>query len=445
MPRLLYDIRTALAALAGGLLLAPLVASSIMDGRWAVMLLALVSALMILGSAKTGDKYASTTPLWLLALTLLFVGLAVEIDKVRFLAGSVLIAAAMLYRTRLTMAAKTAIFISTAFIVPLPAEIETGLATLLAEAEASLFTALGQLAGLPVRQMGAQILTGDAAVTINRDCSGTLLILPALLGGLVGCQVSPDRGRALFALLLAVPFALLINTARIGVLLMLTLEGSPELVDAWHDTLGWLAMSIVWLVPLLIARPARDLPISFPTARMRPLALALAPGLIWFAVSAVSTPYHLRANLESVPLYVSGWVGSDEMVPQEEARILNADTLLRRRYVDPTGDRTLILTAIYHRDPAKAREHSSARCFRAMGWQVERDGMETIDQKTLLEALLVHHHLGSQAVTEITTPHHGTGTLRLQLVEEAHVPQKIRRETAIKFLEATLNSRSRTS
>ena len=147
-----------------------------------------------------------------------------------------------------------------------------------------------------------------------------------------------------------------------------------------------------------------------------------------------------RAEPSPLPLYISGWIGEDETILAEELRILNADSVVRRRYTSPNGDRTLLVTEIFHHNKRAAEQHNSAACFRAMGWQATVLSREKLSANSTLEHLLVRDHLRLQAVLEVTLNmnevRRGAGFIRLQIVEASTVPEGDRRKAAITFLRA---------
>lgn len=435
-------------AACGSILLAPLLLDSIFSGRWPFIVLAFLSAHLILRKRpyKANNPKSSLLFYWLLATALALTSYLLEIDKAFYLAGASLIAGSLLHSARRPPLDKAAIFICIYAFVPIPAGLESALANTLSNAEAAIFVALGQLGGQPLYQVGSQVVLGKLSVTINSDCSGTLLLLPSLLGCLVAasnCQRSTSI--AFFIILAALPLAIIINLVRIALLLCIGLYSPETPLDEIHDALGWITMSIVWVLPVYFFTSRFTEESNATNSGLQYTAASLTVAVALFALSSHSYPKY-QIERASLALYVDGWVGEDLIIPPEELRILNADSAVRRQYTNPNGDRTLLVTEIFHFKTSDAEQHSSAACFRAMGWQATVLGQENLTKNSTLEHLLVRNHVGQQAIFEVTINMNQKGRknghVRLQIVEASTVPQSRRRETALTFLKAAQKNRS---
>ena len=183
-----FEFKALLPAACGSILLAPLLLDSIFTGRWPFIVLAFLSAHLIMRNPKSIENNANiNTPFyWGFAAILALASYLFEIDKALYLAGAALIAGSFLHTIKRSMLVKAAALICILAIVPVPAGLEAATANILSNAEASIFVALGQLVDQPLYQVGSQVILGKLAVTINSDCSGTLLLLPSFLGCLVG-------------------------------------------------------------------------------------------------------------------------------------------------------------------------------------------------------------------------------------------------------------------
>ncbi len=416
-------------AIGAGLLLGPFVLASMQGDRWTILVLSFLSILLIVGNASA-SPIRSNWPLWPAALagSLVLAGIGFSADKPLLLGGVLLFASVLLSKTGLPRVPSLAIVACACLMVPLPAAIETELAMALANLEASLFVVLGQALGLPVRLFGAQIFFDQSIVTINQDCSGTLLLLPALLGATTAAALSKHRRHAITALVLAVPLALLINLVRLGVVLGLMAGGDYQRADQWHEFLGFTALALSWVLPLalFVDFDSIGLRSNAMTTFARTMALMFVGGIATTIIH-VSEPSVEPPKL-AVPGYISGWVAERVEIPPAEARILNADQVSRHRYT--FDDDELLVTVIYHLDPKVGKEHSSERCFLAMGWQVTKQASQPFRGSGLLTFLDVSSggHWQSVIELEIEDPGVSGGLLRVQLVSRPGFTNDQKRE-----------------
>ena len=199
-----------------GFLLFPSIYDSLNTDRWALLLLAAFSAIMILASTarfrtfKIGRNWQVSILLY--AVFFIALGVLFDVQKAFVFAGVLLVfwlAAQIVTGTRKQYLGA---FFCLCLFVPLPSGLETTIGTWLAYQEASMFVAFGQLVGMSIYQFGPQIVASGVAVTVNSDCSGTLLLAPALLG----CLVVASGGRwstrqSLLIVLMAFPLAFVLN------------------------------------------------------------------------------------------------------------------------------------------------------------------------------------------------------------------------------------------
>lgn len=417
MPQSLHKHLALAQALGAGLLLGPFVIGSIQSDRWTILVLSFLSMLLIIGNAPASSD-RNNWPLLLAAVagSLVLAGVGLSIDKFQIIGGALFFCSAILTKTGVARAPLLAIIACACLMVPLPAAIETELAMVLANLEASLFVTLGQALGLPVRLAGAQIFFDQSVVTINQDCSGTLLLLPALLGAITAAALAKHRNHVISAMAMAVPLALLINLVRLGVVLGLMADGDYLSADQWHDALGYMALAFSWVLPLALF-------VDFDAVEFQSGSLKVFARVATLMIvgGAVTTALYLsRPSAEppklTAPGYVSGWVAESIDIPPAEARILNADQVSRHRYT--SADDELLVTVIYHLDPKVGREHSSERCFLAMGWHVSKLASQPFRGPGLLTFLDVSSGGHRQSVIEFEIEDSGTsgGLLRVQLV-----------------------------
>ncbi|RMB12270.1 exosortase-associated EpsI family protein [Eilatimonas milleporae] len=441
--------------LAGAGLLAPLMAAGLTTDRWAVNALAFVSALLIAFQPGAGTAGAATEKrqrgrlyqaLVLLAVASGAAGIGLGHDKAGAFAGVCLLTLFLVRFCRLSGQSAAGVLICLGLTIPLPSHMEAALGPWLAEAEAGLFTGLAQAMGLPIYRLGAQVVSGPVAVTINSACSGAMLIWPALLGFTVAATVRPGpAGQRAAIVAMALPFAFCVNLLRLGVLLVLNFNAPDDVVLAFHDFLGWAIMPLVWVAPILLLAPGLAEGLTIRPRQAVPAALMLA---------AVSTSAGLQSHMRpapgadmpttglAMPAYVAGWTGHAMAMPDDERRILAADYAVRRLYSGLADDRDVLVTAIYHRDAAQADQHDSYKCYRALGWRVDGPPASRIAPGMWMRTLTVRDHARAQAVTEfilddaaLPAAYRG-GKFRLQIVERLSVPEAVRRETAFTFIRA---------
>lgn len=417
---------------AAGLLLGPFLTASVFNERWPLLALALASMMLILISQRTQTLHQSTRWLAPIAGLVVTLGLIFDLDKALLLSGALLACSALLPLFPVSRLAAFSVIGCACLMVPLPAVIETNLAAELAEIEAAAFVILGQAAGLPVRLSGAQVFFEKSVVTINQDCSGTLLLVPAFLGAMTAAALAETKKAALAAIASAAPIALFINVVRIGIVLALIASDDLTAADAWHDGLGFFALTVSWAVPILIFTNLNAIQFSCPVAsKLMPIATVM---ILTGLVSGLAVPLKrgVQADPIDLPSYVNGWVAEDIVIPPQELKILNANHTSRQRFT--SNQHEFVVTTIQHFDPRIGREHSSERCFKAMGWQVEMLGSQPFNINGKLTYLTATSGGHSQSVAELELLHVQStpGFIRIQLVADAATPL----EDQIDFLSA---------
>ena len=295
-----------------------------------------------------------------------------------------------------------------------------------------MFVTIGQAAGLPVHLSGAQVFFEQTVVTINQDCSGTLLLIPAVLGAITGSSLATSKRAALSAIILAVPIALLINLVRIGVTLWLIENGDFASADSWHDSLGFFAVTMSWALPVVLfadlgtIKFSRELVLRAVSASALMIAVGIATAVMMPNKTATSM------NTVALPSYVNGWVAEEITIPAQELSILSANHASRQRFTSLKQE--LVVTTIHHGDINIGREHSSERCFKAMGWQVKALGNQAFGADGELTRLVVKSggHRQSVLELELASLSSSNGLIRIQLVADIKTPI----EDQTNFLEA---------
>ncbi len=433
-----------LAAPIGAILLAAPYMGGVSNSAVALGVLAAISALMVLPHARDNEQadQSDQTTNWLLVagLAVLAIGATTGPDKFVPISGALLLGWSVTRLQAMPLKHTVPFLVCLAFAVPVPAAIEATVGLYLAEIEAAGFVGAAQALGLPVYQFGSQIVSGETAATINSDCSGTMLIWPALLGGIVAAHTAKGAPlKKATILLLSVPLAMGLNVIRLGILLALNFQAPEEIATAFHDMLGWFLMPLVWVLPLLIWGRLKSADIWLPSLS-RSEALAMTSVLALLITGLLIKPStQVQTAPAALPYYISGWTGEVIDIPNEEARILAADWAERRRYLSPDGDREMLLTFIRHADSKKAKAHTSKLCFEAMGWQSDQLQSLTVRPGVQIHHMLVRSFNHVQAVTEIVLDGSALDkpvSTRLQLVENPTVPVTERHATALEFANA---------
>ncbi|MCK0067840.1 archaeosortase/exosortase family protein [Kordiimonas laminariae] len=430
----------ALAAMVavGFYLLLPLLEASLKTDHWAIIALSMFSILLI-ALGKPGERVFGRGWLLLLSALAFLLHIALDIQKLAYLSGMFLIVFTISECFKLSFKKTIWVTVCGVLMLPVPYGLEQSVGVWLATVEAEMFVTLAQLLDLPVYRYGSQVVSGEVTVTINTNCSGTLLFIPAFLGCLVCASIRDISLKGKLGIIAsALPIAIGVNLLRLSVLLILNFQAPEDLVNTFHDFLGWFIMPIVWLLPVLIFLPLHEL--VLPDIRLwSKQAAAFAVALTVSSVSYTALSVTEKTNIEAIseiPNYVAGWVGERTDISAEEQKIISADFLSRKTFYAPTSERQLILTAIFHEDSNKSQQHSSAICFRALGWIVSHVEFQDENIDASIEHLLVRSHAQVQAVAEIVAEIPGKkGRLRLQIVEDPKIPLSARRAVALQFLE----------
>jgi exosortase/archaeosortase family protein len=383
-----------------GLVLAPHLFGILASERWPT--LALVG--MTIGFIGTKHAHAESAAPQLLVVGfaastgLLVAGYMAGVDKLMFAAGIGFFWVGLCCEKK-TLAFPFRLLATLALVMPLPANLETQLAIWLSDTESTLFVTIGQAAGFDVYKLGTQVIANDVAVSINSDCSGSLLLVPSILGMLSASAASGTRGLK-FGRLMAIilPLAFGINFVRLTVLVFANFTASAETAAFLHDTLGWLFMPLAWLLPLVLFGKT---PVNTTSHEK---ALPLVPISMCALTLAIAIPLNGSGtqNTLDVPYYFGEWVGEDQSVSDAEYSLLGTDQIIRRLYTSVLDDDEILVTFILHDSVSKGLEHTSANCFRAMGWAVDKMTTKEMPNNRSITKMRVTDYERSQLVTELT-------------------------------------------
>lgn len=423
MQQFLHKVPATVQAIAAGLLLGPFAYASTYNERWPILVLSLCSVAIIVLS-QSPVRHTGPHKHWgiFISASLILIGLLLEVDKLVLLGGAIVLCSGLLSQRPISWPAAFFATLSACMMVPLPANIETAIAAELASLEASLFVMTGQAANLPIRLSGAQVFFEQSVVTINQDCSGTLLLVPAFMGAMVAAALTKSKSAAVAAIVFAAPIALLINLFRLGLVLFLIAQGSYEDAETWHDLLGFFALTVSWALPIILFIDLESVKVDTSAFRKFVPTLAVVAACALAINLPISTKSDDISTKFALPSYIAGWIAEPLVIPSKELKILNADQVSRQKYTSGTGE--LIVTAMHHLDPSIGREHSSERCFKAMGWQVETLSNRTEGAHGALSHMMTKSGGHSQSVLELEIDNQpGTiGLVRIQLVANAATP-----------------------
>jgi exosortase len=146
------------------------------------------------------------------------------------------------------------------FMLPLPFNVEVGLAHPLQRLATVASTAALVVLGFPATAEGNVITVGDSEILVAEACGGLSMCL-TFLALAVGCALvirRPLLDRVVL-ILSAIPIALVANVVRITITgVLFDQVGSSAARSFYHDFAGWfmmaLALGMVWLILQILAR-----------------------------------------------------------------------------------------------------------------------------------------------------------------------------------------------
>ena len=293
------------------------------------------------------------------------------------------------------------------FMVPWPLTWQQPVAESLQHLVAVTSHALLSLSGVPIHRVGNLLMLPGQTVEVAQGCSGlrqsTVFLALSVFLGLIG----GDRARGWALLALSLPTAILANTLRIALTVVILMTVGP----AWakgvlHEFEGLVTFAIglglLWSAAnflkrvggsrdvVLTANPERagSSPVDSGlrtihapglTLRVRLAALtvvlATAAGLDGALQQAIAAPGRittigLERSLAAFPTELGEWSGAD--TPVENSAFLYGDEHLHRVYRHRRSGQTLTVWMIYTEDGRDRRHHPEV-CMRDIGCVEERD------------------------------------------------------------------------
>ena len=420
-PRHRRAIITAIFSALTAVLLAPAFIGTLVSDRWVHWLLAALSLLILYPLLKEGRiSRRKLYPLMISAgLVGAMTGLLFGIDKVLLVGGLLLFAALFLgERGNISPSRLLSLGVILALLVPLPAPLQAELQSLLLSAELHGASDFLTFFGTSAYVAGLDLAIDGRLVKLTLDCSASGLIVPLIMGTatVIGIR-SPSCQLAVAAVAGAIVGGILLNFVRLITLALLAPEASNTLFMAAHDILGLLVMGIIWSLPFWVSSTVcRFSPRLWGAVkhwRVPALVSSLCAGIVASIITLAPQPSG-GEQAPHLPSYQSGWVSMVLDIDPDEARLLRADRIERRRFqLDPGTE--ILATLIHHKDPIRARQHSSLICYQTLGWRIAGIKRSTFQSYDTIQ-FRAETSRRKQWVIEVRSATPEAGVTRLQLV-----------------------------
>jgi exosortase len=138
--------------------------------------------------------------------------------------------------------------------VPLPSALEHSFVRILTDWVSACTEEILPFAGYPVERLGHSFLVGGEWVDVAKDCSGIRSFQSCLAAGFVlGELMRLSLLRRSVLLGSAILFAVLLNSARVLVLVRATHEGGREGMNEIHDQAGMVATTLTYFLIGILA------------------------------------------------------------------------------------------------------------------------------------------------------------------------------------------------
>ena len=293
-----------------------------------------------------------------------------------------------------------------ALAMPLPEIILSALALPLQMQASRIGAALLEWRQVPVVLTGNVLRIPGHDLFVTEACSGlrslaALLSLGVLLGGLIAKR--PLTRIAIVAI--AIPIAVLLNGVRVFLTGFLVLFVSPKAADGFsHMTEGWLmfvvAFGLLALVTMVAVRIERrvlgqrsevsgqsdravpqtsDLrPQTFKRTWLAVPATVMALGVILIQSTTRQQAVQLMAPLNTMPLSLAGYSGSDRPVTEEERRVAGMTDYVFRVFSRDTTALFSVYVGYYESQATGRTIHSPRNCLPGAGWQQVESGQKSL-------------------------------------------------------------------
>ncbi len=289
-----------------------------------------------------------------------------------------------------------------AFIVPLPPYINRMLTFQLKLAASTVATAMLRLSGVSVFQEGNIIDLGISQLQVVDACSGLRYLIPlVLLALLVGYFFSKGLWRRVVLLFFVIPISVFLNSFRIWITGILTINGHGELAEnLFHDFTGWLvfmiAGAILFGITLILKRIGRrptqtrtDIlkePDKHEAVGMaKPIVLTAIVCLLFvtsgYALKKIPSARNLphREDFKSFPMQIGEWQGKRSFIAKEILDQLWADDYVQATYFNPNSRNAIhVLIPFYEYQGTRHTAHAPQSCLLGGGWELTESKERTI-------------------------------------------------------------------
>ncbi|WP_028319645.1 exosortase C-terminal domain/associated protein EpsI [Desulfobulbus elongatus] len=287
-----------------------------------------------------------------------------------------------------------------AFIVPFPPFILRSLTFNLKMLASTLSVHMLRVLDVSVLQNGNIIDLGVRQFQVVDACSGLRYVLAMfLLALLIGHFYSRDLVRRAILLMFVLPVAVLVNSFRIFITAVFSINGYPELADNFfHDFAGFAlflcAAVILWFVtsllntigptltvPQIWSTRAKDDRGRAPNRAIVFLCCLLLLGGGWIAHKLPST--HIipeRQSFLDFPLEIGGWEGTREHIPDDILAELWSDDYVKMTFSHPDrpGQQIHLLIPYYAYQGTLHAAHAPQSCILGSGWALSGSQDRTV-------------------------------------------------------------------
>ncbi|MEE4601222.1 MAG: exosortase C-terminal domain/associated protein EpsI, partial [Desulfobacteraceae bacterium] len=283
-------------------------------------------------------------------------------------------------------------------------------------AASSLATLMLRISGVSVFQDGNIIDLGVSQLQVVDACSGLRYLIPLLLLALlVGYFFSNGLWRRVVLLFFVIPISVFLNSFRIWITGILTINGYGELAEnLFHDFTGWLvfmiAGAILFGITMILkkirlrdkdqgVRPKNDIKDdgvnkgykknnkyeASVTGMTKPIVLTAMVCLIFvtsgYALKKIPSARNLpqRQDFKSFPMQIGNWQGKRSYIEQEILDQLWADDYVQATYFKPNSRNAIhVLIPFYEYQGTRHTAHAPQSCLLGGGWALTESKERTI-------------------------------------------------------------------
>ncbi len=284
------------------------------------------------------------------------------------------------------------------FIVPLPPFLNQTISFKLKLMASALSTEMLRATGISALLEGNIIDLGVGKLNVVDACSGLRYIMPIILMGLlVGYFFVRGIWRRLVILIIAMPLSVILNSFRIYITGIFTVNGHPELAeDTFHDffgiaifltaflTLGCMAFILKRIGSQPPAAFWKDSFRSFPGSKARFIMTACfcllfaGGGLAMQKISSDST-CPPREQFASFPMAIGDWHGERQYISEKILDSLWSDDYLQAMYLKKgSPDVIHLLIPFYEYQGTHHTAHAPQSCLLGGGFSMRKSGKRLV-------------------------------------------------------------------